>query len=73
MSTRVRIDKLQLSGVDERTARAAMAELPRLLGRALHGRELIGLERPGLRVSPRGNTARDIARAILDALLGDQP
>lgn len=73
MSARIRIDRLQLSGVDERTARAAMAQLPALLAQLLRVHSLADLQRPGLRVELRGSGPRDVARAIADALLRVRP
>ncbi|TCV94657.1 hypothetical protein EC912_103142 [Luteibacter rhizovicinus] len=73
MSTRIHIDRLRLSGIDERTARAAMAQLPDMLSRALIDRRLIDSSCTGMRVDLRSGSARDVARAVVEALLRDQP
>lgn len=72
MSTRIRIDRLRLTGIDERTVRDAMALLPALLARAVPGRSLVNLRRNGMQVDVRGSSAHEVARAIAEALLRGQ-
>ncbi|MDR6929355.1 hypothetical protein AFK24_15615 [Pseudomonas syringae] len=68
-NTRIRIDRLSISGVDAATARALGAAIERALGKAALAGRLNPYEQRTLRLNLKaGADARAIARALADAL-----
>lgn len=73
MNVLIHIERLCMAGVDERVARETLVRLREELEGRGHTADWSAARIPVLRAQARGNDARQLARALADALLRSKP